>query len=323
MKTHFLRLISIAAWIFGSFAFAQPYPSKPVRVIVPQAAGGAPDVLARIISEKLRPKLGQSFVVENRPGAGGIIGVESVAKAAPDGYTILFGGSASHGINSAVYRNLPYDPVKDFAPVALLVRPYWGLFVTPSLPVRTAADLVSAARKQPGKLNYASYGVGSANHLMSELFNSMAGIDIVHVPYKGAPAAEMGVISGDSQYLFDGVGNASAHVKTGKLRMIGVASGTRTPLSPDTPTISESGVPGYGASGISMSVFAPAGTPKSIVAILSREWVNTLSLPDVHDWLVSQAYEIVGGSPEELSEEVKREISKWQTLVRERNLKFD
>lgn len=301
---------------------AYGYPDKPIRMIVPQPPAGAMDVVARLITEKLGPGLGQSILVENRAGAGGVIATESVAKAAPDGYTILMGGGSTHGTNSVVFKKLPYDPIKDFAPVSLLMRPEFGLFVNPGFPAKTAAELVAAAKARPGKINYASYGMGTPNHLMTEELKAMTGIDLVHIPYKGSVAAQLGVIANDAQVLIDGVGNASAHARSGKLRMIGVGSARRSPLAPDVPTISESGVPGFRASGF-FGVFAPAGTPKDVVAVLHRELVRALKQPDLRDRLINLAYEVVGGSPEELAEEVAREINKWQRLVRDRNLKFE
>jgi len=221
-----------------------------------------------------------------------------------------------------VYKKLNYDPVRDFAPISLLVRPEWGLFVNPGFAAKTVGELVALAKAQPGKINYASYGRGAANHLMMEDLMALSGIDMLHIPYKGSVAAQLGVISNDAQVLIDGIGNASAHVKSGKLRMIGVGSARRSPLAPDTPTISESGVPGFRASGF-FGIFAPAGTPKAVVDTLNRELVKAVRQADVSERLTRQAYEIVGGSPEELAQEVAQEIGKWQRLVRQRNLKFD
>ena len=316
-----LKALFGAALVLAA-ASALAFPDKPMRMIVPNPPGGAQDIVARLIADKLAPALGQPVLVENRAGAGGIIATEAVAKAAPDGYTLLFGSGGTHGTNSAVFKKLSYDPVKDFAPISLLARPEWGLFVNPSFPAKTVADLVTRAKAQPGKINYASYGPGSANHLMMEHLIALAGIDLVHIPYKGSVAAQLAVISNDSQVLIDGVGNAAAQVKAGKLRMIAVGSARRSPVAPDTPTISESGVPGFQASGF-FGIFAPAGTPRNVVQTLNRALVNAVRQRDVEQWFIGQAYEIVGSSPEELANEVSREINKWQKLVRERNLKFD
>lgn len=316
-----LKALFGSAMALGA-AGALAFPDKPMHVIVPNPPGGASDIVARLIADKLTPALGQPMLVENRAGAGGIIASEAVAKAAPDGYTLLFGSGGTHGTNSAVFKKLSYDPIKDFAPISLLARPEWGLFVNPSFSARTAADLVARAKAQPGKINYASYGPGSANHLMMEHLIALAGIDLVHIPYKGSVAAQVGALTNDAQVVFDGIGNASAQVRAGKLNMIAVASARRSPLAPGTPTIAESGVPGFEASS-AFGIYAPAGTPKDVVATLNRAIVNVLKQPEFRQWLTSQAYEIVGSSPEQLAEEVAREIRKWQQLAQERNLKFD
>ena len=322
LRTYTRRFIGAAAAMVFSWVAAAAFPDKPIRLVVPNPPGGAMDVVARMITDKLSPALGQPVLLEHRTGAGGIIATEFVAKAAPDGYTLLFGSGGTHGSNSAVFKKLSYDPVKDFAPISLLVRPEWGLFVHPSLAARSAAELVALAKAQPGRINYASYGPGAANHLMMEHLMALSGIEMVHVPYKGSVAAQVGVIANDAQVLIDGVGNAAAHVRSGKLKMIAVGSARRSPLAPDVPTISESGVPGFQASGY-FGIFAPAGTPKDVVDSLNRELVKAVRQADVSERLTRQAYEIVGGSPAELAEEVGREIGKWQRLVRERNLKFD
>ncbi len=305
-----------------SVAANAAYPDKPIKMVVPNPPGGAMDIVGRLMSDKVAAAVGQPVLVDNRAGAGGVIAAEMVAKAPPDGYTLLFGSGGTHGTNSAVFKKLPYDPVKDFAPISLIARPEWGLFVNPSLPVKTVADLVARAKAQPGKMNYASYGPGSATHLMMEDLMSLAGIDLIHIPYKGSVAAQLGVIANDSQVLIDGIGNAAAQVKAGKLRMIAIGSARRSPVAPDTPTIAESGVPGFRASGF-FGVFAPAGTPKDVIATLNRALVAAAKQRDVDQWFLGQAYEVVGGSPEELAAEVQGEITKWQKLVREHNLKFD
>jgi tripartite-type tricarboxylate transporter receptor subunit TctC len=326
MQAYLLLIRRLVVAIVAGFAVvtfnAHGYPDKPIRMIVPQPAGGAMDIFGRMIAEKLGPALGQTILVDNRGGAGGVIATEAVAKATPDGYTLLLGAGSTHGTNSIVYKKLPYDPIRDFAPVSLLVRPQFALFVYPGFPARTVGELVAVARTQPGKINYASYGLGTPNHLMTEELKAMTGIDLVHIPYKGSVAAQLGVIANDAQLLIDGITNAAAHVQSGKLRMIGVASMSRSPLAPGTPTISESGVPGFTAGGY-YGVFAPAGTAREAIAVLHRELVRAQKQPDLHERLLNRGYEVVGGSPEELADEVVREIAKWQRVVRERNLKFE
>lgn len=324
MDKSFRRSLLSALVVALSFfpAHSSAFPDKPVRMVLGQPPAGAVDGVTRLIADRLAPALGQAVVVENRPGASGIIAAEAVAKAAPDGHTLLVGTGGTHGTNSSVFRKLPYDPVKDFVPVSLLVRTPFALVVNPGFPAKSAAELVALARAQPGKINYASYGVGTANHLPMELFKQMAGIDLVHIPYKGAASAQLALIANDAQVMFDGIGSSAAHLKSGKLKLIGIGSPSRTPLAPGTPTISESGVPGFEASAW-FGLFAPAGTPRAAVATLHRESVKVLQQPEVRARLTGLAYEVVAGSPEELADEVSREIAKWQRLVRERGLKFD
>ena len=306
----------------ASSCVSAAYPEKPIRIVVPNPPGGATDVVGRLIAEKLRVALGQPAVIDNRGGAGGGIAAEAVAKAAPDGYVLMFGTGGTHVTNVIINPTAPYDAVKDFAPVSLLAKPYFGLFVHPSLPVKDAGELVALAKKQPGKLSYGSYGVGTATHLMAEHFKVIAGVNITHIPYKGSVAAQLGLVNNDVQMIFDGVGNASAHVKSGKIRMIGVASNTRTSASPDTPTLAESGVPYTYESGF-FAIFAPAGTPRDVVMTLNRELVKAVKEPELRNWFAGQAYEVVGSSPEELGTVVRTQLEVFRKLVRENNIKLD
>lgn len=320
MKQLVRAALAVAFSLITTVALA--YPDRPIRLVVPTPPGSALDVVGRMIAEKLKVALGQPVLVENRAGAAGMLGAEFVAKAAPDGYTLLLGGGATHGANSAVYKKLRYDPEKDFAPITILIRAEWGLFVNAAFPAGTVRELIALARAQPGRLNYASFGQGSVNQLMMEQLMAMTGIDLVHVPYKGQVAAQIGVITNDAQLMIDGIGASSGHVKSGKMKMIAVGGASRSPLAPDVPTVSESGVPGFVASS-NYAVYAPAGTPRDIVKTLNQELLSMLKQPDVRQRLISQAYEVVGSTPEELAEEVSREIRKWQRLVLERKLKFD
>jgi len=327
--SHTLRLtrrliagLAVALVCLPLHLIAQSFPDKPIRLIVPFPPGGASDIFARVIGEKLVSAIGQPIVVENRPGAGGLIAAELVAKSGADGYTLLLGSSSTHGTNSVVFKKLPYDPVRDFAPISMLARLNFALHASAMFPARTAGELVALAKEQPGKINYASYGIGSSTHLMMELLISMTGINLVHVPFKGSTAAQMGMVANDVQVMFDGIANASAHVKSGKLKIIAVGSGKRSPTVPEVPTVSESGVPGFDVSSY-YAIFAPAGTPRNVVTTLNREFVRAIRLPDIRKWLTTQAYEEVGSTPEELAEAVTREIAKWKQLVQERNLKFD
>lgn len=320
MKQLVRGAVAVAFSLITTVALA--YPDRPIHLVVPQPPGGALDLVGRMIAEKLKLALGQPVLVENRAGAAGMLGAEFVAKAAPDGYTLLLGGGGTHGANSAVYKKLRYDPEKDFAPITILIRAEWGLFVNAAFPAGTVRELIALARAQPGKLNYASFGQGSVNQLMMEQLMAMAGIDLVHVPYKGQVAAQIGVITNDAQLMIDGIGASSGHVKSGKMKMIAVGGASRSPLAPDVPTVSESGVPGFVASS-NYAVYAPAGTPRDIVKTLNQELLSMLKQPDVRQRLISQAYEVIGSTPEELAEEVSREIRKWQQLVLERKLMFD
>src|SRR3990172_8228106 len=227
MSWHLLAALGLLA---GSAAVpataAAAYPEKPIRIVVPNPPGGATDIVGRLVADKLRVALGQPVVIDNRGGAGGGIAAEAVAKAAPDGYTLMFGTGGTHVTNVVINPKAPYESVKDFTSVSLLAKPYFGLFIHPSVPAKNAGELAALAKKQPGKLSYGSYRVGTATHLMTENFKAVAGIDVTHIPYKGSVAAQLGLINNDVQLIFDGVGNASAHVKSGKIRMIGVASHT-------------------------------------------------------------------------------------------------
>jgi tripartite-type tricarboxylate transporter receptor subunit TctC len=304
-------------------AFAQSaYPEKPVRLVVPFPPGGTVDLIARMIAERLGPGLGQPVVIDNRAGAGGAIGAEAVARAAPDGYSLLMGTGSTHGTNPAVNKKLSYDPIKDFSPIVMLARTPYILVAHPSVGAQSVRELAALARAQPGKINFASYGPGSSNHLASELFKGMAGIDLVHVPYKGAAPAVAAIVAGEVQVMFDVVGTSGQHIKAGKLKLLGVGSAQRSPVARDTPTVAESGVAGFDA-GTFFALFAPAGTPRAIVDRLNREVLKVLAMTEVGERLVAMGNEIAGGPPEALGEAVSQEVAKWQRLVRERNRVFE
>ncbi len=306
-----------------SRAFAQgAYPDRPLRLVVPFPPGGTVDLIARIVAERIAPGLGQTVVVDNRAGAGGAIGADAVARAAPDGYTILQGTGSTHGTNPAVNKKLPYDPIKDFDPIVMIARTPYILVAHPAIAANTVRELVALAKAQPGKINFASYGSGSSNHLAAELFKAMAGIDLVHVPYKGAAPAVAAIVAGEVQVIFDVVGTSVQHIKAGKMKLLGVGSAQRSPVAPDAPTLAESGVAGFDA-GTFFGVFAPAGTPRAIVDRLNREVVKVLGMPAVRERLVMMGNEIAGGPPEALGEAVSQEVAKWRRLVREQNLMFD
>jgi tripartite-type tricarboxylate transporter receptor subunit TctC len=321
--TRLQRVLFIVALALGATtAWAQTYPSKPLRLIVPFAPGGAVDIIGRLMGEAVSRSLGQPVVVENRPGAGAAIGAEAVARAPADGYTLLIGTSSTHGVNSAVNPKLSYDPVKDFSPVVLLATAPWMVVATPSLPVRNMKELIEYAKAHPGKLNFASYGRGSSNHLATELLKARAGIDVVHVPYKGSAPALLDLVAGQVDFMLDTFSTSAPLVETGKVRLIGVTSDKRVDYAPGAPTVSESGVPGY-ATGAFFAIFAPAKTPPQIVQRLNREFNAALRQDAVKERLLKLGLQPAGGTPEELGTIVVNEVRTWADLVKQQNLKFD
>ena len=317
-------MIRSAAAIFAlaaAGAAAQNYPSKPVRVIAPFPAGGGIDFIARALTPKLSEYLGQGFVVDNRSGASGTIGTEAVAKAAPDGYTLLATFS-SHTQNASLYSKLGYDTVRDFAPVTQIATVPTILVVNPALPVKTVKDLVALGKKRPGEILYASVGNGTPPHLSAELFNNMAGIKMTHVPYKGAAPSTISLLAGETQLTFTTVVVALPQVKSGRLRALGVASLNRAAVMPDVPTIDEAGVRGY-ESLAWYGLLAPAKTPPAIVEQLHRETVRALQAPDLRDMLKNQGAEPVGNTGDQFNVIIKEEIEKWRKLVQTLGLKAD
>jgi len=304
---------ALATVVFAATAQPQDYPAKPIRVVVPFPPGGGTDLMARTVVQKLGESLGATIVIDNRGGAGGTIGTELVAKSPPDGYVLLV-VSASHAINPGLYRKLPYDSVRDFTPVTMLTSGPGLLVVHPSVPVRTVKEFIALARSRPGQLNYASAGIGTPPHLAGELFKTLAGVDIVHVPYKGNGPAYTDLIGGHVSVMFPTIPTAIPHVRTGKLRALAVTTRQRTAITPELPTISESGVPGYDVSSW-YGLLAPAGTPAATVARLQREIVKVLRLPDISEKLMAQGLDLVGNTPEEFAAILKSEIAKWAKVV--------
>ena len=277
-------------------AFAQAYPNHSIRLVVPFPAGGTTDILARDVAKRLTDTLGQPVVVDNRPGAAGNIGADLVAKAAPDGYTLLMGTVGTHAINSSLYAKMPYDHVKDFVPVVLVAGVPNVLVVNPSVPVNSVADLIKLAKAKPGSINFASSGSGTSIHLSGELFKTMAGVDITHVPYKGSSPALADLMGGQVQIMFDNLPSSLALIRSGKLRAVAVTSLKRAPALPDVPTVAESGLPGFEASSW-FGILAPAGTPAPIVAKLNAEVNKWLQSPEAKEQLGAQGAEIAGGTP--------------------------
>lgn len=296
---------------------AQEFPAKPIRFII----GPAPDVLARLVGQKLTDAWGQQIIVDQRPGAGGIIAGETVAKAPPDGYTWLL-STGAYPTLVGLYPKLPFDFVRDLAPVSLLASIPFLLVVHPSLPVKSVGELIKLARARPGQINYASSGTGTTAHLAGEMFKSMAKVNIVHVPYKGVPAGLVGVISGEAQVMFAIMQAGYPHVTAGKLRALAVSGPKRSPSAPKLPTISESGVPGYDF--ISWNgVHVPAATPKPVIAKVQAELVKVLALPDVKERMFNLGMEVAGSTPEELGALVKSDIEKWGKVIKESGVKVD
>ncbi len=303
-------------------AAAQAYPDKPIRVIVPVPAGGTPDVVARMVAPGLSTLLGQQLVIDNRGGAGGLIGAELAAKAVPDGYTVFFSSPGSLTILPHLQEHVAYDTLRDFAPISLVSIGPFLLITHPSVPARTVRELIALARAEPGKLNYASAGNGAANHLAMELFKSMAGVDITHVPYKGAPQAVTDLIGGSVNLMFNSIPPVLQHIKTGRLRLLAVASARRSPQLPDVPTISEAGVPGYEAI-TWFGLLAPAKTPKAIIVRLNDVMVKVVHAPDLKSQLEVQGYDPVGSSPEEFAAFIRAESVKYAKVVKFSGAKVD
>ena len=301
------------ALLMASGVQAQRYPERPVRAVVPFPAGGGTDILARLLLQKVSERMGANFVIDNRAGAGGTIGTEIVAKAPADGYTILV-ASSSHTINPSVYKKLGYDPARDFAPVTMIASGPGVLVVHPSVPAKSVKELIALGKAKPGQLNYASAGNGTPPHLAAELFKAMAGVDFVHVPYKGNVPAFVDLIAGSVSLSFPTITSGLPLVRSGKLRALGVTSKQRSAVMPETPTIAEAGLPGYEAT-TWYGMLAPAATPVRVVDRLQREMVEVIALPDVRDKLLAQGLEPVANKPSEFSAIISAELVKWSKVV--------
>lgn len=306
---------------YASMAWSQPYPSKPVRLVVPWPAGGNADVVARTVAQKMSEGLGQAFVVDNRAGAGGNIGMEAAAKSPADGYTLALVITAN-AVNATLYSKINFDLVRDFAPIGPIAALPLILVVHPSVAAGSVAELVSLARKQPGKLNYASGGSGTLGHLAAEMFKSMTRVDMVHVPYKGATPAVTDLISGQVQVFFDGVPSALPHVRAGSLRVLAITTPNRSPALPEVATVSEAGLPGFEVTGW-FGLMAPSGTDPQIVARLNGELNRVLALPDVKQRFANLGLEIMTATPPQFGSFVQTEIAKWATVIKEANVRVD
>ncbi len=322
MNRIFSILGGVALAASATLAPAQAWPAKPIKYIVPFAAGGTTDILARTVGEKLSVALGQPVVIENKPGAGGGLGAEFVAKAAPDGYTILGGTISTHAINASLYKNLPYDPVKDFAPVILIARVPNMLVINVDVPAKSVPELIALLKANPDKYSFASSGNGTSQHLSGELFKSMSGTEMQHIPYKGSPPALQDVMGGQVTMTFDNITTAWPLAKAGKLRALAVTTAKRSAVAPDVPTLAESGLPGFEI-GSWQGVFAPAGTPPEIVRRLNMEIAKILAMPDVKEKLAALGAEVSPNTPEEFLVLVKSEGVKWADVVKKSGARVD
>ena len=309
--------LAFASLLQAGVAWSQQFPAKPIRFVI----GPAPDVLARMVGQKLTDAWGQQVIVDQRPGAGGIIAAETVAKSPPDGYTWLL-STGAYPTLVGLYPKLPFDFVRDFEPVSLLASIPFLLVAHPSLPVKSVSELLKLARARPGQINYASSGAGTTAHLAGEMFKSMAKVNLVHVAYKGVPAGLDGVISGESQLMFAIMQAGVPHVKSGKLRALAVSGAKRSESAPQVPTIAESGVSGYEFTSWN-GVHVPANTPKAVISRIQAELVKVVAMPDVRERMVSLGMEVAGSTPEELGALVKSDIAKWSKVIKEAGVRVD
>ncbi len=317
-----LALVVAAVLVAAPIAVAQTYPTKPVKLVVPFPPGGSLDLTGRLLAQKLTEVWGQPVVVENKPGAGGNIGADLVAKSAPDGYTILLGALSTHAVNPSLYAKMPYDAAKDFAPITLIAITPNVLVVNAASPVNNVREFIAYAKANPGKLSFGSGSSGSAGHLAGELFKVETGTDAVHIPFKGGAPATQALLAGDTQFMFDNLANAMAQVKAGKLKALAVTTARRSPLVPDLPTMAEAGLPGFDIS-TWYGLFAPAGTPPAIVAKWNAEVTKILNTPDVRARLVADGAEPAPNTPEQFAQMIASELVKYARIVKISGAKVD
>jgi tripartite-type tricarboxylate transporter receptor subunit TctC len=334
LKSRVVRLTSkLELWILSIACILLPntgagqdttqhYPNRPVRWIVPFAPSGPTDLMSRAVAEKLSQHFGQQFVVDNRPGAGGNIGAEVVSKSAPDGYTLMIGHVGTHAINATLYPRIGFDPVRDFTPITLIATLPLVLVVHPSVPAKDVKELIAFAKTHPGQLNFASAGNGGPTHLTGELLKTSAGIDIVHVPYKGNAAALLDLIAGRVQMMFSNMLTSMPHVRAGKLRAIGISSEKRTPQAPELPTVAESGLPGFSAIPW-YGVLGPARLPRPLVDTLNSEIARALAQRDMQERFVAEGIDLQSSTPESFGALIRSEVVKWRKVVRDAGAKVD
>jgi tripartite-type tricarboxylate transporter receptor subunit TctC len=318
-----LTLLIAALCAFTSVATqAQPFPNRPVRLVIPFPPGAATDALGRLLGQRLGESWGQSVVVDNRPGAGSIVGAQAVASAPPDGYTVFMGHIGTHGANPALYAKLPYDPVKDFAPVTLLVTIPNLLAVHPAVPATSVRELIELARARPGALNVGSPGISTSAHLIIALFRSVTGADMTHVPFKGAAAAMQGIVAGEVQVAFDTVTSLLPQAKSGKVRLLAITSRERSPAAPEVAPLAESGVPGFDVA-TWFALFVPGGTPRPVIDRLNADVTRAMQAKEMADRLLTMGMNSAVGTPEQLAAHVQSEIARWGKVVREANIKVE
>nr|WP_254615991.1 tripartite tricarboxylate transporter substrate binding protein [Cupriavidus basilensis] len=313
-------MVVLAALPLAAVQAHAEYPDKPIRLVVPYTPGGVTDLLARAVAKALSERVQQSVIVDNRAGAGGNIGAEVVAKSPADGYTLLMGSAATQAINASLYKRLPYDHIKDFAPITLVAEMPNILVVNPLIPARNVSELIAYGKANPDKLSFGSSGTGGTIHLSGELFKSMAGVKMLHVPYKGSAPAVSDLLAGQINLMFDS--SVAPYVKSGKLRALAVTSAKRSPVLPDVPTMAEAGLPGYEATAW-FGILAPAGTPPSIVDKLNRNLVAILRDAEMRKWMQSQGADAIGDTPSEFAAYIKTETAKWARVVKEAGVSAD
>ena len=315
-------LLAAALAALPMAASAQGYPSKPIRFVVPYPPGGPLDTIARLLGQKVSEGVKQPVIVENKPGAGGNIGADFVAKSLADGHTILMGAVATHAINPTLYARIPYDPVRDFAPITQVASTPNVLVVNPSLPVSSVAELITHAKANPGKLNFGSGSTGSAGHLAGELFNSLAGVQMAHIPYKGAAPAMQDLIGGQIHLMFDNLASSLTQVRAGRVKALAVTTAKRSSLAPELPTVAESGLAGFDIS-TWFGIFAPAGTPREAITRLHTEFTRALAAPDVREKMLNMGAEPVGNSPAEFAAFIRVEAEKYARVIKASGARVD
>ncbi len=314
-------LLSFLAVALAAPALSQPYPSRTVRIVVPFAVGGPADIYARFIGAKLQDALGEPFVIEDRPGGGSIVGTEAVAKSAPDGYTLLM-MSNTHTVNETLIPKKPFDLMRDLAPISGVNYSDLLMVIHPSVPANNLKEFIALARSQPGKLNYASSGPGTPYHMAGELFKAMAGVDIVHIPHKGSDQARTAILGGQVQMMFDAITTMAAHARAGKVRALASSGKTRSPVTPDVPTVTEAGVPGYETT-IWLGLMAPAGTPRAVLEKLNREVNRIVNSPEVRETWAKQGAQPMGMSIDQFDKFLREDITKWAKVVKLSGAKVD